>query len=127
MKSLCSKEYHNLSSQERRNFIGTVKWGIGSIAYHKNGFYHREESVECTCSSDEGCLYPTEHGTCCGPAYIGFNDYKEWRFEGRLHNLNGPARIYSDGREEYFIHGEPTTKEAVELYVDLMKLKEIGK
>lgn len=32
-------------------------------------------------------------------------EYKEWRFEGKLHRETGPARIYFDGNYEFWLHG----------------------
>ena len=31
--------------------------------------------------------------------------------DGKLHNLDGPALIHSDGKEEYYIHGFHYTKD----------------
>ena len=34
-----------------------------------------------------------------------------WLNEGKPHRLNGPAKIYNDGSEEYWVGGEPCTRE----------------
>ncbi len=31
-------------------------------------------------------------------------------WEGKLHNWNGPAVVYEDGRKEYYIHGMPLSE-----------------
>jgi hypothetical protein len=103
MKTITTEEFYKLSTEEQDSFTGIIYWGYGTIEYYKNGLLHRED----------------------GPAVITNKDYKEWWNEGLLHNLNGPARIYPDGREGYFIHGEPTTKEALEFLRDIMKYKGI--
>jgi hypothetical protein len=104
MKRITELDFYNLSTKEQKNFTGIVKWNNGDIEYYKNGKWHRED----------------------GPAIIYFDGYQEWCLEGKLHNLNGPAIIYSDGREEYWINGKQITKEAVELYADLLKLKKLS-
>jgi hypothetical protein len=103
MKTITEIEYWFLSMKERENFTGIVKWHDNSISYIKNNLCHRED----------------------GPAYIGCYGTKAWYFEGLLHNLNGPARIFPDGREEYWVYGNPTTKEAIEFLRDMIKLKAI--
>ncbi len=39
---------------------------------------------------------------------FGIDKYgtKTWRLNGELHNLNGPARVWEDGSEEYWINGD---------------------
>ena len=60
-----------------------------------------------------------------GPAYICYNEYKEYWIEGKLHRLDGPAVIYEDGREEYLINHENLTKEQFEVHPE--RLKFLGK
>jgi hypothetical protein len=103
MKTITGDEYWNLSLEERKNFTGIVKWGNGDISHYKNGLYHRED----------------------GPARIFPDFYLEWWNEGLLHNLIGPAVVYPNGNKGYFIHGNKSTKEAVELLRDLCVLKRI--
>jgi hypothetical protein len=103
MKTITNNEYYNLSYKEREKFVGIVKDHNGAIFYYKDGYFHRED----------------------GPAIIYSEKHKTWYFEGLLHNLNGPAKIWPDGREEYFIHGKPTTKEAFEFLRDLCQLKNV--
>jgi hypothetical protein len=44
---------------------------------------------------------------------------------GRYHREDGPAVILSSNNMQYWIYGEHTTKEAVELLRDMIKLKGI--
>ena len=48
-----------------------------------------------------------------GPAIEGKNGFKAYCKHGHLHNLEGPARIWENGREEYWIKGVkyPSLKE----------------
>lgn len=44
----------------------------------------------------------TEH-----PTFIRADGTKEWRdADGKLHRPDGPAVIWADGTEEYWLHGE---------------------
>jgi hypothetical protein len=36
--------------------------------------------------------------------------------DGMIHNENGPAVVYKDGKEEYWLEGSKVTKEDVESY-----------
>jgi hypothetical protein len=101
--NITSTEYFNLSLRERDNFTGIVVYENGNIIHLKKNKCHRED----------------------GPAIIWSAGHLEWAFEGLLHNLNGPAIIFPDGREEYWIHGNRTSKDAVALLRDLYKLKRI--
>jgi hypothetical protein len=103
LKTYTEKEFRSLPMQERKNFTGCIKWEDGSIEYFKNNLLHRED----------------------GPAWITSYNLKSWFFRGRYHNLNGPARILPDGKEEYWIHGKESTKEAIEFLRDLHRLKGI--
>ena len=60
-----------------------------------------------------------------GSSYIGKNGYKDYRIEGFWHRLDGPARIYPDGKEEYYIYGYLLTKEEFETHPE--RLKFLGK
>jgi hypothetical protein len=103
LKTTTGLEFWDLSYEERKNFTGIVKTDSGSISYFKNGFLHRED----------------------GPARIFPEGYQGWHLEGKFHNLNGPARIYPNGSEEYWVYGKKTTKEAVNLLKDMLKLRKI--
>ena len=55
------------------------------------------------------------------------NYSKHWVFEGKYHRLDGPAFEHFNGEKHWFIFGIQYTKEAHDLYVDMMKLKELFK
>ena len=59
------------------------------------------------------------------PAYIGVNGYKGYFIDGKRHRLDGPARIYLSGDEEYYINNELLTKEEFEFHPE--RLKFLGK
>ena len=60
-----------------------------------------------------------------GPAYIGSNGYKGYWIEDKLHRLDGPAIIYGDCQEQYFIDNKFLTKEQFEIHPE--RLKFLGK
>ena len=60
-----------------------------------------------------------------GAAYIGTDGYKEYWIENKLHRLDGPAIMYLNDREYYYINGNLLTKEEFEVHPD--RLKFIGK
>jgi hypothetical protein len=60
-----------------------------------------------------------------GPAIIYSDGEKRWVIENRLHRIDGPAVEYTDGSAGYWYNGKPTTKEAIELLNNVMKLKEM--
>ena len=60
-----------------------------------------------------------------GPAYISINGYKSYRINDVYHRLDGPAIIYSSGKEEYYINYEHLSKEQFEVHPD--RLKFLGK
>jgi hypothetical protein len=68
------------------------------------------------------------------PAYESLTDYyKEWCKKGRIwHRLTGPARIFSNGREEFYLNDKKykTVKEWIndhpnlDLYFDALGMNE---
>ncbi len=44
------------------------------------------------------------------------NGDQYWFKNGKQHRKNGPAFIYADGKVEYWINGERTTKKGMKLY-----------
>jgi hypothetical protein len=40
-----------------------------------------------------------------GPAIIWKDGHQEWYVEGKLHRLDGPAIIWKDGHQEWFVEG----------------------
>lgn len=60
-----------------------------------------------------------------GPAYIRNNVYKVYWIENEIHRLDGPAIIWNDGLEEYWINHIDLTKEDFEIHTE--RLKYLGK
>jgi len=60
-----------------------------------------------------------------GPAVICKNTYKEYYINGKCHRLDGPARIWATGTEEYWINHKYLTKEEFEKHPE--RLKYLGK
>ena len=58
-----------------------------------------------------------------GAAVIHIGGYKAYCIEGKYHRLDGPAVIYANGKEEYFINNKCLTKEQFEIKI----LKILGK
>ena len=58
-------------------------------------------------------------------AYITKNGYKAYFIENKIHRLNGPAIIYSNGEEFYYINNKNLTKEEFEVHPE--RLKFLGK
>ena len=40
------------------------------------------------------------------PAVIGSNGRREWWWRGRRHRADGPAVMWPDGRKEWYLHGD---------------------
>ena len=59
-----------------------------------------------------------------GPAFIT-NGSKYYYIDDKLHRLDGPALITSDGYEKYYINGNNLSKEEFEIHPD--RLKFLGK
>ena len=51
-----------------------------------------------------------------GPAVVFSNGEKEWYINGKLHNENGPAIIWTNGSKEWYINGKRFYKEKFEIY-----------
>ena len=60
-----------------------------------------------------------------GPAVINKYGYKEYWIENKVHRLDGPAIIYYNSEEKYFINGQFLTKKEFELHPE--RLKFLGK
>jgi len=58
--------------------------------------------------SDPGCTIIHREN---GAAVDRFDGYKEYFQNGKLHRLDGPARIWPDGTEQYWIDGVQYSKE----------------
>ena len=56
-----------------------------------------------------------------GPSYIDKNGYKSYWVEGKRHRLDGPAAIWPNGCEEYYINSEYLSKEEFELHPERLK------
>jgi hypothetical protein len=81
-----------------------VEHAVGSVEYYKNGKRHRID----------------------GPAIEHTEGTKLWYSEGNLHRIDGPAIEYADGSIEYWFNGKETTKKAIELLNNILKLKELS-
>lgn len=51
--------------------------------------------------TDRNCQYPKG----CGPSSVRSSGEVEYKINGRLHRLDGPARIYANGRKAYYVDG----------------------
>ena len=60
-----------------------------------------------------------------GPAHMYEDRYKAYYIENKCHRLDGPAVIWSDGEEQYWINNEELTKEEFEKHPE--RLKYLGK
>ena len=60
-----------------------------------------------------------------GPAFISHDVSKSYWIENKLHRLDGPAIIYSDGNIEYYINCKELSKEKFEVHPK--RLKYLGK
>ena len=60
-----------------------------------------------------------------GPAYTDKNGYKGYWIEGKVHRLDGPARIWPDDNVSYFINGRQLSEEEFESHPE--RLKFLGK
>ena len=63
-----------------------------------------------------------------GPACIGtgvYSSYKAYFIDGECHRLNGPAKVWPDGYEEYWINDKQLTKKQFEIHPE--RLKFLGK
>lgn len=60
-----------------------------------------------------------------GPAFISKKDnYKAWYLNGRLHRIDGPAKIYGNGYQEYWVTGTKYTEQEYPKAVFEFKLKQ---
>ena len=60
-----------------------------------------------------------------GAAFIRKNEYMSYYIDNKYHRLDGPAIIYSNGEEFYYINDELLTKEQFERHPE--RLKFLGK
>ena len=60
-----------------------------------------------------------------GPAIIGIYGEVEYCIDHKWHRLDGPARIWVGGYEEYYINGKRLSKEEFEIHPE--RLKFLGK
>jgi hypothetical protein len=108
MKTITYTEWLNLTNKEKNIFTGIVSIPNYYIIFYKNGKKHREDGPAKTCGSKS----------------------EEWYFEGKLHRKDGPAIIYSDGSVDYWVNGikleNCNSDKALQLYVDLLKLKRLS-
>lgn len=55
-----------------------------------------------------------------GPCIVTTGGYVAWYLDNKRHRIDGPAMIWSDGSEEYFLNDKQYTKE--EYYEKLKEL-----
>ena len=46
-----------------------------------------------------------------GPAVIHDSGYQAWWVDGHLHRLDGPARFWADGSQEWYVNHKNITQE----------------
>ena len=87
------------------NDLDKYKYSNGNIIYYKKntGLYHNPY----------------------GPAFISSDGNEEYYIENKLHRLDGPARMWVNNYEEYWINHEPLSKEEFESHPE--RLKFLGK
>ena len=56
-----------------------------------------------------------------GPSYIDLAGYKVYYIEGKIHRLDGPARIFPSGRGDHWINGKFIKEEEFELHPERLK------
>ena len=56
-----------------------------------------------------------------GPAVIWANGTQEWFIDGLRHRTNGPAMIWDDGKQGWFVNGKNIT-DKVEQWMDLNEI-----
>jgi hypothetical protein len=90
-------------SEIPENYTGIVEYSNGIKSWLVNGKLHRTD----------------------GPAVEHASGTKIWFFKGKQHRIDGPALEYRDDYVEYWYNGKETTKEALKLLCNIMKLKEL--
>jgi hypothetical protein len=58
-----------------------------------------------------------------GPAYEGYDGYKEWWKNDELHRIDGPAVEYSNGNKYWYYEGKKIDCKSQEEFERLIKLK----
>jgi len=58
-----------------------------------------------------------------GPAIIYPKGTKDWYVNGKLHRVDGPAIEWFNGWKVWFVYGNEVTEEQCKLLHDIMKLK----
>ena len=56
-----------------------------------------------------------------GPAFVAKNGYISYYINGKWHRLDGPARIYANGKEGYWINNIELTKEEFDMNPERLK------
>jgi hypothetical protein len=105
------------------DWFGTERW------YNKDGQLYRDDdepAVVCTDGSKYWCLNGKRHRENDKPALIFADGTQCWCINGQLHRESGPAVIYSDGREEFWVNGkqQPNPKESTATDIEIVKSEE---
>lgn len=84
--------------------------------------------LDHSCTLDESAQYHSENDE---PAYVHnlmkFDErqYKAWYKHGKRHRENGAAIEKTDGRDEYFLNGQPLSKEEFFRIIALKRIKKL--
>lgn len=87
---------------------GNVCW------YNTSGFLDRENGPACEYTDGYKAWYKNGklHRENDLPAQKWPSGAKRWWINGLAHRVNGPAYLYSDGKETYYLNGICLSKEA---------------
>jgi hypothetical protein len=121
-----SKFWYRKGVLHREDGGPAIIYSGGTRAWYQNGKRHRVDApaIEDAFSGHQLWYQNDVFHRDDGPAFIVPGETRKWYQRGRLHRTDGPAVIWNDGKVDYFINGEKTYKEAVEVYAALFPEKE---
>ena len=113
-----SRYYYRDGKLHREKDKPAIEYSEGSIAYYRNGKRHRDGGPAIKNPGKHEMWYQDDklHRDDGGPAITELDGKKLWFQNNKPHRIDGPAIVYPDGTVEYWINGEKTYKEAVEVY-----------
>lgn len=93
-----------------------------TLFWYQNGFLHRdngpaEEAPDGMKWYQQGVLHRED-----GPA-VDLDYLTAWATYGKYHRLDGPAKIFKEGKQEFFVAGRKTSKERYPQRVEEFKAK----
>jgi len=124
MKEITRDEFSTLTIKERKKFTGIINWPDGTQYYMQYYKLHRVDGPAVIRS--DGTQEYIQNGKYHredGPARVWNNGIQYYMQHDKLHRIDGPAIIGTSKSPQYYINGIQTTKEGMELYVSLLKLK----